>query len=414
MCSARCNKIHYLKLNPKKCHICGTIHFKYGETCSYECRVIKQKQTLEEGIRSGRTKPVGTVSKINKKFAKNIKKMFRVDPIFEKHSGKYSFDIGIPETNIAFELNPWVTHNSDRSFACRRKKCHVNNCTKHRQIATDYHYNKAVHAQKNDLRLVQLYDWDEATQFKEASNNLKHYGYDFEGILGKDTLELREVSLVEANFIQSSYARDDLNLYDVKCYELYSIWTNDDDPPEEFIVASAVFGKLMSDEGDDSSWEFIRYSVRGSNIIGGPEIMFNQFLKDVRPSSVVSYVNFDLHTGPMFLTSMGFEEKAHSGPTLVWFNDKTKTKVDTRTGVVMQGVPGVAGLHQLFKNDGKYDIKDDATMKENGFVRIFTSGWRVFEWNVKNGSVVKDDFGVHQVIVPNSLDGVATDLLYVL
>jgi len=112
------------------------------------------------------------ISKINLHWKSLIEEEFKVEVKTEgKQIPGAVFDLWIEDFNIAVEINPTVTHNSDVSFACIKNSC-VGPCQKHENVPIDYHFNRAIKARDLGIKLLQIYDWDKEEEIINVMKNL--------------------------------------------------------------------------------------------------------------------------------------------------------------------------------------------------------------------------------------------------
>lgn len=101
----------------------------------------------------------GNISKKNILFQESLSEL-GIESELEKRVGSLFFDLHLTGTNILVDINPTVSHNSYRSFACERAHCGYP-CSKHKPTATSYHLNRCKIALSNGYDLIQVFDWDD-------------------------------------------------------------------------------------------------------------------------------------------------------------------------------------------------------------------------------------------------------------
>jgi hypothetical protein len=101
----------------------------------------------------------GNISKKNILFQESLSEL-GIESELEKRVGSLFFDLHLAVTNILVDINPTVSHNSYRSFACERAHCGYP-CSKHKPTATSYHLNRCKTALSNGYDLIQVFDWDD-------------------------------------------------------------------------------------------------------------------------------------------------------------------------------------------------------------------------------------------------------------
>lgn len=101
----------------------------------------------------------GNISKKNILFQESLSEL-GIESELEKRVGSLFFDLHLTGTNILVDINPTVSHNSYRSFACERTHCGYP-CSEHKPTATSYHLNRCKTALSNGYDLIQVFDWDD-------------------------------------------------------------------------------------------------------------------------------------------------------------------------------------------------------------------------------------------------------------
>lgn len=120
---------------------------------------------IESNMKHGQLFGDGSpVSKRNKEFKKKIETIGDIE--MEHHVETAIFDLFIPDCNVAIEINPTVTHNTDVSFACLRNQC-GQPCDKHKPHDATYHNERALLAWKHGINLIQIYDWNDENKIAD-------------------------------------------------------------------------------------------------------------------------------------------------------------------------------------------------------------------------------------------------------
>lgn len=316
--------------------------------------------TIADGIASGRIQLRQRVSKLNRSFAEAIKTSFNLEVQLEVSRGGNSFDLYIPEHSLFIELNPTISHNADRSYSCMIGR-HDLECG-HGGLKRNYHQKRAIFARDNGLKLIQIYDWDIEPLTTLLDGKLRK---GFEKFSARK-LKLEVIDQKTANkFLKLTHSQGSLR-GQTYCYGLYD---------SDRLIAVATFGK--SRFGSSAEYEFLRYAVaRGSIVYGGAAKLFNHFISDAKPISVVSYVNLDHSTGPSFLTGLDFVEGKPTSPALIW--SKGDKRVSS-TSLLMRGADNLLGTSYGSREESGMNNED--IMRKEGWNRVYTSGNRVFLWS---------------------------------
>lgn len=340
---------------------------KYGveNVMMFEENIIKAQKTFQETMKNGDIKH-SRISKINQNTSELISRSCDnvTSVIFEKSFGKYSSDLCVNE-KLFIDINPTITHNTVKSFACVINGCDEN-CQQHKATPRSYHYKRAVAAKEQGISLIQFYDWDNDEEIikrinaKISSNVIK---------ISAHKLKLKKITQKEANeFLSTSHIQGAAKNQSY-CYGLY----NDDE-----LIAVATFGKSRFNKAYE--YEFIRYAVKDNFIIhGGSSKLFKQFVKDSQANTVVSYVDFNHTTGEAFLGSLGFVELSMTGPALVYYNPKSKKRI-TNNALLSLGADKLLGTS--YGGKVASGLSNAEIMLLEGFLPIYTAGNRVFVWSV--------------------------------
>lgn len=324
----------------------------------------KGRLTLEASLRGGVKLGRGRVSKLNRELARKIEEALGLNVTFEKAVGDYSFDLGVEGTNIAIELNPTITHNADVPFPCVLKQCPFG-CQDHKPKEANAHQKRAKAAQAQGIKLLQFYDWDDDTTIMRFLSSKAEVGY-----AKHSARKLSPVKLTtkEANsFISNTHPQGGLRGQS-HCYGLRE--------SSGKLLAVATFGRARF--GAKEEYEWLRYAVADKTIVhGGSGKLFRVFLGEAGPSSVISYVSFDHTTGPTFLSSLNFTEGAPTGPSLMWSNPRNGRHT-AHTSLIRQGADRL--LSTKYGPREECGMGNEEIMALEGYLRVFTSGNRVFRW----------------------------------
>lgn len=330
------------------------------------CDAIRKKMSIarEKSVLSG--KSFRTVSQFNRDVARRITTRYGNEVVFEKAVEDRSFDLHIVDTNILIELNPLITHNSDVAYPCVLRKCALP-CSEHSPTTRDAHFRRASLARKNGFKLIQIYEWDSIDDlFSLLDGKLMPI---------EDKFSARKLTVSE---IPVNVANDFLEMNHIQGKVRGQKWIyglfNDDD-----LLSVASFGESRFNNSV-ASHEWLRYSVKKNVIIhGGANKLFKFFVDKVNPDNVVSYVDFDHTTAEnIFLNQCDFIELKETGPTLVWFNGKSKKKI-TNTSLLRLGADKLLGTNYGSREESGLNNED--ILRLEGFLRVFTSGNRVFHWS---------------------------------
>lgn len=255
-------------------------------------------------------------------------------------------DIYIPSKNMAIEYNGSHWHNSERKDIT-------------------YHQDKTIEAAKAGIRLIHIFDYEwkniemqnklaALLQNALTNNNTRIFARNTE--LNKiDTKE--ETRFLNENHLQG-YARS------LVCYGLQH---------NNELVAIMSFGRPRFNNQDKYEYELIRLAFKqGINIVGGAEKLFNAFIKEYNPSSIVSYCDISKFSGNVY-TRLGFTTTVDSftSPNYVWVN-KDASEVLPRYKTMK---------HKLIEQGlGTPSMTENEIMESIGYTKIFDCGNLRFIW----------------------------------
>jgi len=248
------------------------------------------------------------------------------------NNNKTEIDVFVPELNIGFEYNGLWFHRDDR-------------------VGDAYHLNKTKIASDNNIKLIHIFE-DEWLHKQDIVKSR------IASILGKgDRIYARKCKIVNMDhdarkiFFDNTHIQGDTSAS--ICYGLEY---------DGKIVAAMSFGAPRFN--DKYQYELIRYSSVG-NVIGGASRLFQHFLKEVNPSSVISYCDRRWGSGNLY-AQMGFSHTHDSEPNYYW------CKGDKRYSRYM------FMKSRLIKEGYDPSKTEDQIMKSRGFIKIHDCGNSVF------------------------------------
>lgn len=308
------------------------------------------------------------VSKLNKNFAERLRSELAVNVEFELYIQKPGvfFDLYLPGTNLAIELNPTITHNSTTSFVCLKQGCKDVPCDKHSPTAKDYHLKRAKIAKDNGLNLIQIFEWEDDNKLidfienKLSTNKTKY---------SARKLSTKKITQTVANkFLKDTHLQGGAK-GQIYCYGMYE---------NEDLLAVATFSKGRFNS--KAEWEFMRFAVKNNVIIhGGAGKLVKAFIAEVNPKSIVSYIDFNHTTSDStFLDKIGFVEQKETGPRLVFHRPKDN-KIVPMTSLLSIGADRILGTSYGSKKESGMNNRD--IMLAEGFFEVYTAGNRVYLWN---------------------------------
>ena len=133
------------------------------------------------------------------------------------------------------------------------------------------------------------------------------------------------------------------------------------------LVALMTFGKPRF--SCEYEYELIRLAFKSNIIIiGGTERMFKYFIKEIKPTSIISYCAITKFSGNIY-KKLGFTSDGLSSPNYRWIN--TKTNENYARYQCMK--------HKLIKNGlGTINETENDIMRKHGFIKIYDCGNEIY------------------------------------
>lgn len=281
-------------------------------------------------------------SKYNLYFADELKQN-NLDYIQEFNLNGKWFDFKINDNLI--EINPFPTHNSTWSpYKVPLDK--------------NYHFNKTKLARDNNYRCINIWDWDDEDKIIKS-------------LYPKTPIYARKCIIKIIN--DKSIINDFENLYHFqnKCNNqqiCLGLYYNDE------LIQIMTFGKPRYNK--NYQYELLRLCTKfGYYVIGGSNKLFNYFINNYNPKSIISYCDLSKFTGTVY-NKLGMKLNNIS-ISLHWYNPKTKTHI-------LDSLLRAKGFDKLLGNVygcyGKGTSNRDL-MLSNGFVEIYDAGQASYIWS---------------------------------
>lgn len=343
-----------------------TMFERYGVTHPMQLpEVVKRVFEAREKTLNDGSSHYRAISKPNLRLAEAIESEFGVKVRFEHLIAGQTFDIYVESANLLIEINPTVSHNSHTPFGCLISSCD-SKCVKHKRLANNYHYKRAEIAKAHGLSLVQIYDWNNQEDILRLLSGKLEKGWRRVSARKLKTCVVRGAeakAFLHANHIQGSLQSQ------THCYGLR------DEAGQ--LLAVATFGAARF--GAKEEFEFLRYAVkRGVLIHGGSGKLWKNFLDQVKPVSVISYVDYNHTTAPnLFLNGLGFHEDKTTGPALNWHSIRSNKRVP-QTSLLRLGADRLLGT--TYGSREESGLNNEDIMLLEGFLPVYTAGNRVFRW----------------------------------
>lgn len=142
------------------------------------------------------------------------------------------------------------------------------------------------------------------------------------------------------------------------------------------IVAAMTFGKARNGK---FQYELLRYATAvDSMVVGGASRLFNAFIQEYKPSSVLSYCDIrfsNLDPLNTVYSRLGFELDHTTSPNFKYLDLNSK-RIFTRQHFMKHKLP-------LLLKEFSPDMTEEQNMNNNGYVRQYDCGNFVFVWYPK-------------------------------
>jgi hypothetical protein len=257
----------------------------------------------------------------------------------------YELDIWLPQQRIAIEYCGLYWHSEENGKS------------------KTYHNNKTLMCQKQNIRLIQIFQ-DEWLYNQDVVKNRLRY------ILGANAqhrLYARKCQLVTAT---SSEAREFMNANHIQGFspsKVHLALAHDN-----IIVSIMSFSGLNIAKGLHSQadhWEITRFAS-SSSVVGGASKLFRAFVEKYNPISVISYSDRRWNTGAVY-EKIGMSYVSCSAPNY-WYvrSDRREHRFRYRKD-------------QLVKSGHDPDMTEKEIMKSQGYLRIWDCGHDKWIWSKK-------------------------------
>jgi hypothetical protein len=255
-------------------------------------------------------------------------------------SGK-EIDIYIPSLNIGIECNGVYWHREGKG--------------KHRK----YHISKTLQAEKLGVRLIHIFENEWADKRKIVENRLHVLLGNVCRVFGRKCKITMVSSAQEKQFLTECHLQGSVR--SKICYGLLY---------DDQLVAIMSFGKSRYNKKVE--WELLRYAAKDNIIVlGGAEKLFNKFVGEQNPNSVISYCDRRWFTGKMY-SVLGFSFLHNSNPNYFYLEP---------SGTLSSRVK--YQKHKLKNILAKFDhnLSEWDNMQENGYDRVWDCGNSVWLWD---------------------------------
>jgi hypothetical protein len=248
-------------------------------------------------------------------------------------------DIYLPDHNIAIEYNGLYWHSELAD------------------IDKNYHLNKTQLCQEKGIRLIHIFENEWILQPEIVKSRLLSILHKNASIYARKCTIIQLTSKQSREFFNTTHIQGSANAS--VCYGL--MYNNE-------LVAAMSFGKSRFNKSIE--WELVRYSNKlNYSVVGGASKLFQHFIKQHNPGSVISYSDKRWNTGGLYL-QLGFQHSHSSTPNYFYFKKNSNILLSRQQ-------------FQKHKLKDKLEIFDPTltewqNMVNNGYNRIWDCGNLVF------------------------------------
>ena len=226
----------------------------------------------------------------------------------------------------------------------------------------NYHRNKQEQAAAAGYRLITIFEDEWRYKRDIVITRLKHqFGLSDKGV-GARKLSIREIEWTDAKEFLNTYHIQGAGSPGFVRYGAFY---------EDSLVAMMSFSKPRRSMGRSSgALELLRFVTDGKTYPGVASRLFNQFVKDTSPDSIISYADKRWSDGGLY-TTLGFSETDSSDPNYWYMSNyaKREYRYKYRKSELIEH-------YEADSNKTEWE-----NMKEMGYDRIWDCGNLKFVWN---------------------------------
>ena len=255
----------------------------------------------------------------------------------EYKTARKELDIFIPSKNIGIEYNGLYWHSEDRQK----------------------HFKKFKLCNNLGIHLIQInsLEWKNENYKRIFKNYLQDLLLEKTKIYARKCI-IKNISTQEKRIFLNQYhfqGNDSSKIH-------FGLYYNDE------LVSVMTFGKPRFNKNFE--YEIYRYCTKFNiSITGGIGKLFNKFVKDYKPKSIISYSKNDLFTGDVY-SKINFKFLKYSAPNFIWWKNN---KVYSRYQVQKHK------LNNIIKYDKNISVVKN--LLNNGYCRYYDSGNSIWIWN---------------------------------
>jgi len=239
-------------------------------------------------------------------------------------------DIYLPELNLAFEYNGLFWHNELNK-------------------PNNYHKEKTEMCEKNEIHLIQI--WEDDWEYKQEIIKSRIFN-----LLGKSTvIYARKCTIQKGISYRSFLDKNHIQGYVPSQYSIGLFYENE-------LVSLMTFGKARF---YNKGYELLRFCNKiGYSVVGGADKLFKHFIKENKPSSVISYASREWSKGNLY-EKLGFKFESITQPNYYYIVDglkKNRFKY-RKSELIKQGFDKNLSEHDIMLKRGLYRIYDTGQLK---------------------------------------------------
>lgn len=253
-------------------------------------------------------------------------------------------DIHIPDYNFAIEYNGLYWHSYNYQETAQQK---------------NYHLNKTNQCLRQGINLVHIFEHEWINKPNVVLSRLSSL-LQLNTTVGARNCSIEEISSQQANKLLASWHIQGGCPSKIR----YALKYNGQH------VAVMTFGKPRY---TGQQYELLRYCTKPYiNVVGGANKLFNKFIEQFNPTTIVSYADKRWSVGQLY-KQLGFVYQHDSNPNYFYFKSSEGIKLFSR--VAFQ-------KHKLKDKLVTFDpnLTEAQNMFNNGYRRIWDCGNQVWVW----------------------------------
>lgn len=259
-------------------------------------------------------------------------------------------DLYIPEKKVAIEYNGSYWHSD---------------------LYKDkyYHRDKTTECAKHGIRLIHIfeYEWNDSIQKLKLLNILSEVIVGYNNVVYGRNTDIKHISTKESNEFLDKYHLQGKCEASIR----YGCYT-----PDNELLGVLTIGKSRFDS--EYQYEIVRTCWKdGTTVVGGFQKLFNRFIREYNPLSVITYSDISKFTGNSY-TKAGFKvgTPIFSEPGYVWILANTQSKVVLTRYQTQK--------HRLVKMGlGNENQTETEIMEYNNYFKVYNCGNIRLEWKAE-------------------------------